>query len=159
MPTKSEYLAYRWGLANSEEKAILYKSREDDRSFFIELQQGCRKDNFFLFDLLDSTLWPGLVKLDSIILNRGDESLDTICSVLSSLADQDAVRAFYSMQQTSTRIAVMEGLPLERKEAIANKITECEISRWESISANPSDENEFMVTNKFLDRLKDSAKL
>lgn len=145
-------LSFRWGEADEEGKAKLYREWPEYRVVFVNLPCDC----LFLFKKLDGSFWPELVKLDDNILAAcQDPKLSA--RVLEKLPSETAVKAFCQIYDHPVRFKIIDNITQKSKEKVDQALAEYSIRLLKETRKSPQEENYFMVTKGFLRTLEQSA--
>ena len=144
--------SYQWGKATNREKFRLWKANSDWRPLFVELPDDC----FFLFEGLDASFWPELVRLNYSILDRGPERAQLLTNILHMLPSEAAVKAFSHIQQYTTRTAIMAALSPVSKDQVDAALTRASMEVMQKMRDDPQEKNYLMATDRFLAALDDS---
>jgi hypothetical protein len=151
-PLKIARAAYEWAKGDEASKARDYKALPEFRSTFLLLE-----DCFFLFEYLDQSLWPELVKMQPEILNRCSRH-GLLATILATLDATTALSAFKTIQDTGTRVRLWGCLTEKSKADVDDMITQDTVQRMNEARHNPQETNYFMATRAFLETLDPSAR-
>jgi hypothetical protein len=144
--------AYAWAKGDEASKARYYKDWPEFRSTFLLLE-----DCFFLFEYLDQSLWPELVKMQPEILNRCSRH-GYLATILEKLDTTIALRAFKTIQDTGTRVNLMGCLTGQSKALVDDLLTRDAVQCLKKARHKPQEINYFMATRAFLEALDPSAR-
>jgi hypothetical protein len=145
--------AFEWGKGDKASKGHDYTNKPEFRGLYSSLE-----DCFFLFEILDRSLWPELVRLQPEILNRCSEHGLLLATILETLDATTALRAFKTIQETGARVRVMGCLTGLSKATVDDMLTRDTVQRMNEARDNPQETNYFMATRAFLETLDSSAR-
>jgi hypothetical protein len=144
--------ADEWAKGDEASKGHYYKNKPEFRGLYSSLE-----DCFFLFDIIDRSLWPELVRLQPEILNRCSRHR-LLARILATLDATTALRAFKNIQETGARVRVMGRLTGLSKATVDDMLTRDTVQRMNEARDNPQETNYFMATRAFLETLDSSAR-